>query len=115
MATAKKSAHKTAKGRPFQKGGDPRQGRGPKPGAPNAGRPRDEFKELCRAMVTREATISRVADILTDPDHPQFMRALQWATEHGYGKADQSLDIQGSVAVPLTIRVVRETKAVRGG
>jgi hypothetical protein len=53
----KKSAKKSPKaqggrtdgrsvGRPFQRGGDPRSGRGPKKGAPNAGRPKDKIVEL---------------------------------------------------------------------
>lgn len=107
-AAKKKSARKSAPGRPFRKGSDPRQGRGPKKGAPNAGRPRDDFKELCRQLASREKTVEQVAKILADPDHPQFMRALAWATENGYGKAEQSVELNGTLSVPLTIRVVRE-------
>ena len=45
-----KSAPKTVKGRPFRKGErDPRAGRGPAKGAPNAGRPPDEIRALARS------------------------------------------------------------------
>ncbi len=41
---------------PLNKGQDVRRGRGPKKGAPNAGRPPDEFKVLLAALASREET-----------------------------------------------------------
>ncbi len=41
-----KSARKSAPGRPFSPGEDRRRGRGPRPGAPNAGRPRRALRQL---------------------------------------------------------------------
>ena len=43
---------------------------------------------------------------LRDPDHPAFVGALKWATEHGYGRPLQRLEADGKVN--LTIRLVRE-------
>lgn len=90
---AKKSARKSATGRPFKKGGDARQGRGPKKGAPNAGRRPDDFKALCASLATREATLDAVTGILANPDHPQFMAALKWASENGYGRPAQAVHV----------------------
>lgn len=84
-----KSARKTV-GKPFQKGGDPRQGRGPRPGT--GGRPRDEWKAALRDLVSSDDAIARLAAILSDPAHPQFLRAMEFAAERGYGKEAQALE-----------------------
>lgn len=73
------------------------RGRGPRPGAPNAGRPPDEFKAMCAGMASREATRRAVDRILGNENHPHFMAALRWATDRGYGKPDQTLDVTASV------------------
>lgn len=76
----------------FQPGPDPRRGRGPKKGAPNAGRPRNEFKQEMRALASDEAVLTRLRQLLwqcTDPT--TFIRALAFTTEHGYGKATQPI------------------------
>jgi hypothetical protein len=72
------------------------------------GRPPNEFKELCRQLASSAKTIEQVQKILMSPKHPLFMGALKWASEHGYGKPNQSLEIAGDAARPLTIRVVKE-------
>ena len=77
---------------------------GGKPG--RSGRPPDEFKAMCRELVTRNETLAAVRKILRDPDHPAFVGALKWATEHGYGRPLQRLEADGKVN--LTIRLVRE-------
>lgn len=57
------------------------------PGHPGAGgRPPDGFKALCRALASGERTVAEVQAILDDRDHPHFMAALKWASEHGYGR-----------------------------
>lgn len=88
----KKSANKSAPGKPFQSGADQRRGNGPSKGAPNAGRPPDEFKALCRELATTANTIKAVRAILKDQDHSQFLQALRWASEHGYGKPTQPME-----------------------
>lgn len=98
--SAPKSAPKTATGVPFQKGGDPRQGRGPAPGAPNAGRPPDEWKARLRAMASRDEVLAHVETVLMDgPAHPFFDRALQYVTDHGYGRATQPIEHSGNVVL----------------
>jgi hypothetical protein len=69
----------------------PGKGKGAKKGAPNAGRPPDKFKELCQSLACTGADVAPV--ILKNPDHPAYLGALKWATEHGYGKPEQSLDL----------------------
>lgn len=81
----------------FSTGVDPRRGRGPAKGAPNAGRPHEEFREMCRGLASREETLARVMAILQDSDHAQFMPALKWATENGYGKAKETVEHTGEV------------------
>lgn len=52
MPSTKKSVGKSAvppQLKPFQRGNDPRRGRGPEKGAPNAGRPPDRIKELAES------------------------------------------------------------------
>lgn len=72
----------------------PGKGRGPKPGAPNAGRPRDEWKARLQAMASRDEVLAHVEEVLLDgPGHPFFARALEYVTDHGYGRAQQSLDV----------------------
>ena len=57
------------------------------PGHPGAGgRPPDEFKALCRQLASDERTVAAVQAILDDHEHPHFMAALKWASEHGYGR-----------------------------
>jgi hypothetical protein len=36
-----------------------------------------------------------VAEILKNKDHPAFIDALNWATNHGFGKAKESLEVSG--------------------
>lgn len=49
----------------FQPGPDPRRGRGPAPGAPNAGRPPNEFAARCREIADREQLLEMAAKIAT--------------------------------------------------
>jgi len=61
------------------------------------GRPPDAFKELCRQLASGERTILSVESIIVNPDHPQFMAAVRWATENGYGKPNQTIEHSGAV------------------
>lgn len=75
-------------------------GKGPAKGAANAGRPPDEWRERLRAMASRDEVLEHVATVLlAGPDHPYFDRALQYATDHGYGRAKQELEHTGKVTL----------------
>lgn len=88
----KKSAGKSNL-KPFNKGTDKRRGRGPKKGAPNAGRPPDQWKEECRKLVSRNEMLDRARAVLDNPEHPAWLGALKFLTEQGYGRAAQTLDL----------------------
>lgn len=83
------------------------RGRGPKPGAPNAGRPRDEWKAWVRSLIDSADTRAAIARILSDAGHPAFPRVLTWADERAYGKEAQALE--GG----LTLTVVRRDEQER--
>lgn len=86
----------------------PHQGRGPAKGAPNAGRPRDEWKRELQRLASSDAVLSHLQKVVdAGPDHPYFAKALDYLTDHGYGKAAQSLDVT-SGGEPLTIRITRD-------
>lgn len=45
-------------------------------------------------MASRDEVLEHVNSVLlAGPEHPFFDRALQYVTEHGYGKAAASLDV----------------------
>ena len=82
------------------------RGRGPAKGAPNAGRPPNEFKAYLSELVTRADVRKGVEDILTDPKMAYdpakaklYLDAFKWAAEHVHGKASQPVDASGSITV----------------
>jgi hypothetical protein len=97
---------------PFKVGPDPRRGRGPAKGAPNAGRPPDEWRAALRALASRDDVLQHLDAVLrAGPGHPWFSKALDYATEHGYGKAKQaheigSANVWPSVSWPTSVKVV---------
>lgn len=92
----KKSPEKSARGVPFKKGGDPRQGRGPKPG--HGGRPPDEFRDFMRKLVNRKDVTDYLTECVKGTYGPKFhVAALQYATDRAYGKAQQTVELSGSV------------------
>ena len=88
MTPQKKPARKAA-GRPFTGANDPRRNKtiaGP-------GRTPDEFKAHMRALASRDDVLAALEQILKNPNHPHFLRAWQEASDRGYGKAAQHLDV----------------------
>jgi hypothetical protein len=91
---SEKSARKSAKpGKPFKKGGDPRQGRGPKPGAPNAGRPPNAWNERMEALADRWLIALEAGQVVDDDAHPHFEKVGKWLVEQLRGKAKQQVDV----------------------
>ncbi len=85
---------------------DPRRGRGPKKGAPNAGRPTDEFKRLMQGFATSLDAQRGIEDALrAGAKHPAFLGALKHVTEHGYGKPTQDVTSGGKPLIPARISV----------
>ena len=109
----KKSAAKSAPGKPFAKGGDPRQGKGPAKGAPNAGRPPDEFKRRMQALASKDEALEYLDELLTKPkgrgktkvgaDPQTFLKAFKETADRGYGKAVQPLEHGGPDGGPIPI------------
>lgn len=80
-----KSAHQSAPGLPFVKGADTRRGKGPKPGAANAGRYPDEIRAACRlAFDERVPLLASFAD--DSAAEPMVrMKALEMLAKYGLG------------------------------
>lgn len=74
------------------------------PGNAGGGRPKDEFKALCREMASGELTVAAVRTILANPQHPQFVAAWRYVTEQGYGKAVESVEVTGKDGGPVEIK-----------
>ena len=72
---------------------------GGKPG--RSGRLPDAFKAMCRELVSQDETLEVVRAILSDGNHPLFLGALKWATEHGYGKATEKHEVTGAAGGPI--------------
>lgn len=103
---SEKSAEKSAPGKPFEKGGDPRQGRGPKKGAPNAGRPPSEFKAAMRGLASRRAVMDRLRTLTGGSKKVSddvFLKAFKEVTDRGYGKAVQPLEHSGPDGEPIAV------------
>lgn len=84
-------------------------GNGPKKGAPNAGRPRDEWKAKLQAMASRDEVLAHVeATLLQGPEHPFFQRALDYVTDHGYGRAAQPIELSGVVSIASELDAARK-------
>lgn len=88
------------------------RGKGPKKGAPNAGRPPDKFKEMCRALASSAEVEKEVHAILKEgSDNAMFLGALKWASEHGYGRPDQSVDLKSGGLSLAELLTMGEKKA----
>lgn len=81
------------------------KGKGPAKGAPNAGRPPDQWKAALRALADRTEVLDHIDTALkAGPSDPFFPKALEYVTDHGYGKATQPIqhEAKGSLADLLT-------------
>lgn len=82
-----------------------KRGKGPAVGAPNAGRPPDEWKAKLRELASRENVLAHIQTVLdAGPEHPFFAKALEYVTEHGYGKATQHVEQTGSNTLEIVVR-----------
>ena len=82
-----------------------KRGRGPAPGSPNAGRPPDEWKAKLRELASRENVLAHIQTVLdSGPEHPFFAKALEYVTEHGYGKATQHIEQSGASTLEVIVR-----------
>jgi len=89
----------------------PKHGRGAlraggTPGNKGGGRPPDEFKAAMRKLASSNQVLRHVRSVLNDPSHPQFMAAWKWATERGYGKTPDSLEVSGPGGAPIPNEII---------
>lgn len=60
---------------------------------------------MLRSMASRDEVLRHVEDaLLAGPAHPFFAKALDYATEHGYGRAVTPVEASGSVTLDVVIR-----------
>ena len=101
--TAKKSAKKSATGKPFTGADDPRRGRGPKKGAPNAGRPTLEFKAWCASMLDDAEKRAKVEEILSDPSHSAYATMWKAVADRAHGKPKEHVEVSGKLTLESLI------------
>lgn len=133
--SAAKSTPRAVVGRPFQRGVyDPtRQGRGPKAGAPNAGRPPEAYKEIFRegydtkiaARVVAMAAGEAVIDVLDGEGKPTGVKrpaseGVQMKAAEHVGKAREvkglignRLEVEHSQQNPFVVVLTNEKRSER--
>lgn len=87
---------------------DPRNGKGPAPGAPNAGRPPSEFREAIRAACDRhnlagillgiatadiQETYQQGTVVMSATKNTDRIAAAKLLMAYGYGQPQQSVDV----------------------
>ncbi len=70
-----------------------------------SGRKPEAFKAMCQALASSKEVRANAAKILRNADHPLFIGALKWASENGYGRPAQTVDVT-SGGVPLNALLV---------
>lgn len=76
--------------RPGKNGGQLRNGN---PGNKGGGRKPGEFQALCRELASCDDTIAVVRRVIKGELDPKVIAAVKWASEHGYGKPAQAVDV----------------------
>lgn len=81
---------------------------------PGPGRLPAAFQEFCQEIACSGAEAARrVMSLPNAEDHPAYLGALKWATEHGYGKPKETVDLKMSGAVKVEFS--RESKRRTAG
>lgn len=111
-----KSAEKSGNAGAFVSG-DPRAGRGPAPGAPNAGRPPLAFADECKAL-QRGVVLEKVMKVLNDPEKspkdPDFQWCVRWISKYGEKETAKRLEHTGADGGPLLLEhILRENANAR--
>lgn len=94
----------------------PGKGRGPKKGAPNAGRPRSEWIARLQGLASSDAVLDEVERaLLAGRTDPFFKDALHYVTDHGYGRATQPVDVtsNGLTLESLLAKPVQEPNVTK--
>ena len=75
------------RGKPFLKGHDPRRS------LTKGGRPTDEFLASMRSLASSEEVLTALSAILSNKDHPAFMKAFAYVADRGYGRPTQPVEM----------------------
>lgn len=75
---------------------------------PGPGVPPEAFRTRMQLIASRTKTAKNLEKILDDADHSQFMKALEFAADRGYGKVPQA--VTGPEGGPLTIKIIRDAE-----
>ena len=75
------------RGKPFLKGHDERRS------LTKGGRPTDDFLASMRALASSEEVLSALGAILSDKDHPSFIKAFTYCADRAYGRATQPVEM----------------------
>jgi hypothetical protein len=67
---------------------------------------------MCQHLTSRDETMEEAKRVLADADHPAWMGALKWATENGYGPANQKIELT-MVHPDVRERLQRQVAAIR--
>src|SRR4051812_6038735 len=109
-AATKNSGRKSGK---FQPGPDSRRGNGPEKGAPNAGRPPNEFKQWCKGLLDDPKCRTQVEEILNDKKHPAFPTMFRIIADRAHGKPPESVDFTSGGEAVKYVTFDLGTKRVR--
>ena len=92
MTTTRTKLPDNLRGQLFQKGHDPRRS------LAKGGRPTDEFKAEMQRLAASSRAIEKLRALLEDDDvpHDTFLKALAYATERMFGKAQSHIDVMAS-------------------
>lgn len=73
---------------------------------PGPGRPPNAFYIRLQSILDRADTAKNIEKILKNPDHPQYARILEYATDRAFGKVPQAVEQKHEG--DITVRVVRD-------
>jgi hypothetical protein len=109
-----KSAPKSAvPGVPFVPN-DPRSGRGPAPGAPNAGRPPNAFAEQCKTL-QRDVILPKCEAVLRDPTKgpkdADWQWATRWISKYGEKETAKRFEHGGLDGGPILLEQIMRERA----
>lgn len=71
----------------------PGKGRGPAKGAPNAGRPPNEWNAVIEKLGDRWLVALEASSVVDDAEHPLFEKVGKWLVEQVRGRAKQQVDV----------------------
>lgn len=72
-----------------------------------SGRKPDAWKSRLREIVSSDVVLDELEQVLADSRHPAYVGAIKYATEHGFGKATETVEISGKDGQPVQVQVWR--------